>query len=63
MVFLLPLLFESDYESRFGSSFFFWPIMTIFSDIHRCCARGFFGNSTTFQCPSSSFRDPSFPVA
>jgi hypothetical protein len=37
--------------------------MTILNDIHRCCARGFCGNQTIFQCPSSSFCDPSFHVA
>jgi hypothetical protein len=36
--------------------------MTVLSDIHRCCARGFCGNHTIFRCPSS-FCDPSFPVA
>jgi hypothetical protein len=38
------------------------PPMTVLSDIHRCCARGFCGNHTIFQCPSSSFHDPSFPM-
>jgi hypothetical protein len=39
------------------------PPMTILSDIHRCCARGFCGNHTIFQCPSSSFCDPYLSVA
>jgi hypothetical protein len=37
--------------------------MTILSDIHQCCARGFCGNRTIFQCPSLSSCDPSFPIA
>jgi hypothetical protein len=37
--------------------------MTVLSDIHQCCARGFCGNHTIFRCPSLSSRDPSFPVS
>jgi hypothetical protein len=37
--------------------------MTILSDIHRCCAKGFCGTRTIFRCPSLSSRDPSFLMA
>jgi hypothetical protein len=36
--------------------------MTILSDIHRCCAKGFCGSCTTSQCPSSSSCFSSFIV-
>jgi hypothetical protein len=36
--------------------------MTVSSDIHRCCARGFCGSHTISQCHSSYFLYPSFPV-
>jgi fluoride ion exporter CrcB/FEX len=28
--------------------------MIVWSDIHQCCAKGFCGTHTTFQCPSST---------
>jgi hypothetical protein len=63
MICLLPLFSESDYESGFGSLSLILATNDFLSDIHQCCARGFCGNHTTFQCPSSSSRDPSFPMA
>jgi hypothetical protein len=39
------------------------PTMIVWSDIHQCCAKGFCGTHTTFQCPSSTSHYPSFLVA
>ena len=36
--------------------------MTTLSDIHQCCAKGFYEIRTTYQCPSLSFDLPSFLV-
>ena len=37
--------------------------MTALSDIHQCCAKGFYEIRTTYQCPSLSFDLPSLLVA
>ena len=37
--------------------------MTTLSDIHQCCAKGFYEIRTTYQCPSLSFDLPSLLVA
>ena len=37
--------------------------MTSLSNIHQCCAKGFYEIRTTYQCPSLSFDLPSFLVA
>jgi len=39
------------------------PPMTVSSDIHRCCAKGFCGSRTTSKCPSSSYCYPYFIVS
>ena len=36
--------------------------MTALSDIHQCCAKGFYEICTTYQCPSLSFHPPSLLV-
>jgi hypothetical protein len=39
------------------------PTMTVWSDIHQYCAKGFCGTHTIFQCPSSTSHYPSLLVA
>ena len=36
--------------------------MIALSDIHQCCAKGFYEIRTTYQCPSLSFNLPSLLV-
>jgi hypothetical protein len=63
MIFLLPLFSESDFKSGFGSLSLISTTNDCFEKIHQCCARGFCGNHTTFQCHSLSFPYPYFPVS
>jgi hypothetical protein len=39
------------------------PPVTTWSDILRCCAKGFYGIHTTFPCPSSTSHYPSWVAA
>jgi hypothetical protein len=46
--------FESESESHLTLRLSSQPTMIVWSDIHQCCAKGFCGTHTTFQCPSTS---------
>jgi hypothetical protein len=60
---LFPLsYFESNFEPE-SDSFSFISTMIVPSNIHECCARGFCGTHTTFQCPSLTSCYPSLHVA
>jgi hypothetical protein len=63
IIYLILLLFESESESGLSFVSLSSDTMTVSSDIHQCCAKGFCGSHTTSYCPSSSFHFPSFPVA
>jgi hypothetical protein len=63
MICVLRVFLVSDSELGLSSLSLSRPPMTILSNIHRCCARGFCGNHTIFQSPSLSSHDPYFLVA
>jgi len=63
MIRLIPLFSELDFESDLAPFLWSREPMIVLREIYQCCARGFFGKHTTFQCCSSSSHDPSFLVA
>jgi hypothetical protein len=54
---------ESESESTSDSEDFISTTNDCLENIHQCCAKGFCGTHTTFQCPSSTSHYPSLLVA